>query len=58
MKKGNLKYSLVLPTRLSFSQQKLDIVNDEKSGFGEKNRMDCLIIIDDVSGIAENLQKI
>ena len=30
----------------------------KKSGFGEKNRMDCLIIIDDVSRIAENLQKI
>ena len=27
----------------------------KKTGFGEKNRMDCLIIIDDVSGIAENI---
>ena len=40
-----------------FKLRTRDIVKDEKSSFGEKITMDRLIVMDDVSGIADNCKK-
>ena len=58
MKKANLKYSLVLPTRLSFTQRKLDIVNNEKKWFWRKKYNGLSYYCRrHVSGIADNCKK-
>ena len=41
-----------------FKLRTRDIINNENNSvFGEKNSMDRLVVMDDVSGIAENCKK-